>query len=80
MDHKDGFQYEYFSAVTQHKIEWLWYPYIPYGKLTILQGDPGEGKSTFILNIAALVTRGRPEFESRRESCISQRKITLLTR
>ena len=29
MDHKDGFQYEYFSAVTQHKIEWLWYPYIP---------------------------------------------------
>lgn len=53
------FQYEYFSAVTQHKIEWLWYPYIPYGKLTILQGDPGEGKSTFILNIAALLTRGK---------------------
>lgn len=59
MDHKGDFQYEYFSSVTQHKIEWLWYPYIPYGKLTILQGDPGEGKSTFILNIAALVTRGR---------------------
>lgn len=52
-------QYEYFSAVTQHRIEWLWYPYIPYGKLTILQGDPGEGKSTFILNIAALLTRGK---------------------
>lgn len=60
MDYKGDFQYEYFSSVTQHKIEWLWYPYIPYGKLTILQGDPGEGKSTFILNIAALVTRGRP--------------------
>lgn len=52
-------QYEYFSSVTQHKVEWLWYPYIPYGKLTILQGDPGEGKSTFMLNVAALLTRGK---------------------
>ena len=54
-----NFQYEYFSSVTQRKVEWLWYPYIPYGKLTILQGDPGEGKSTFMLNIAALLTRGK---------------------
>ena len=52
-------QYEYFSSVTQHKVEWLWYPYIPYGKLTILQGDPGEDKSTFMLNVAALLTRGK---------------------
>ncbi len=59
MEKNDDFQYEYFSSVTQHKIEWLWYPYIPYGKLTILQGDPGEGKSTFILNVAALLTRGK---------------------
>lgn len=54
---KNNFQYEYFSSVTQRKVEWLWYPYIPYGKLTILQGDPGEGKSTFMLNVAALLTR-----------------------
>ena len=59
MKHGDNFQYEYFSAVTQRKVEWLWYPYIPYGKLTILQGDPGEGKSTFMLNIAALLTKGK---------------------
>ena len=56
---KVDFQYEYFSSVTQHEVEWLWYPYIPYGKLTIIQGDPGEGKSTFILNVAALLTRGK---------------------
>lgn len=55
----DNFQYEYYSSVNQRKIEWLWYPYIPYGNLTILQGDPGEGKSTFMLNIAALLTRGK---------------------
>ncbi len=54
-----NFQYEYFSAVTQRKVEWLWYPYRPYGKITVIQGDPGEGKSTFILNIAALLTKGK---------------------
>lgn len=54
------FKYEYFSAIKQKKVEWLWYPYIPYGKLTLLQGDPGEGKSTFIINISALLTKGRP--------------------
>lgn len=51
-------KYEYFSSIKQKKVEWLWYPYIPYGKITLLQGDPGEGKSTFILNVAALLTRG----------------------
>jgi len=51
--------YKYFSEIKQRKIDWLWYPYIPYGKLTILQGDPGEGKSTFMLNIAALLSRGK---------------------
>lgn len=56
MKHGDNFQYEHFSSVTQLKVEWLWYPYIPYGKLTIPQGDPGKGKSTFMLNIAALLT------------------------
>lgn len=39
-------------------MEWLWYPFIPYGKLTIVQGDPGDGKTTLILNIAAKLSRG----------------------
>ncbi len=50
--------YEYYSTVTESEVEWLWYPYIPYGKITILQGDPGDGKSTLALNIAATLTRG----------------------
>lgn len=37
---------------------WLWYPYIPYGKITIIQGDPGEGKTTLVLHLAASLTRG----------------------
>ena len=30
--------------VEATEVKWLWYPYIPYGKITIIQGDPGEGK------------------------------------
>lgn len=41
--------YDYYSNVTAKPIDWLWYPYIPFGKLTVIQGDPGEGKSTFVL-------------------------------
>lgn len=53
-------QIEYYSQVRARRVEWLWYPYIPYGKLTIIQGDPGEGKSTLILNVAALLSKGKP--------------------
>ena len=55
---ENGLEYEYYSEVTARDVEWLWYLYIPYGKITLLQGDPGEGKSTFILNLAAIITRG----------------------
>lgn len=48
------------SEVQVKSVEWLWYPYIPYGKVTILQGDAGDGKSTFILKLAAMLTVGEP--------------------
>ena len=41
-------------------VNWLWYPYIPYGKITVIQGDPGNGKTSMILAIAAAVTKGAP--------------------
>lgn len=41
-------------------MKWLWYPYIPFGKVTLLQGDPGDGKSKLMLSIAALLSRGEP--------------------
>lgn len=47
------------ADVEARGVEWLWYPYIPYGKITIVQGDPGEGKTTFILHLAALLTNGQ---------------------
>ncbi len=47
------------SDVQTQPIEWLWYPFIPYGKLTIIQGDPGDGKTTLALNIAAKLSNGK---------------------
>lgn len=46
------------SDVQSQEIHWLWYPFIPYGKLTIIQGDPGDGKTTLVLNIAAQLSKG----------------------
>lgn len=46
------------DEVAVEEVEWLWYPYIPYGKLTIIHGDGGEGKTTLILRLAALLSRG----------------------
>ena len=41
-------------------MQWLWHPYIPFGKLTIIQGDPGEGKTTLALRLAATCSTGTP--------------------
>lgn len=51
-------KYGYYSDVARRDVDWLWYPYIPCGKITILQGDPGEGKSTFILRLTSILTNG----------------------
>ena len=48
------------SNVEVEDIKWVWYPYIPYGKITVVQGDPGEGKTTFVLALIALLTQGKP--------------------
>ena len=55
--------------VEVQQINWLWYPYIPFGKITVIQGDPGNGKTTMILAIAAAVTKGEllPESETAAE-------------
>ena len=57
------------ADVESKNVEFLWYPYIPYGKITIIQGDPGEGKTTAVLRIAALLTKGEklPEDNQERE-------------
>lgn len=51
--------YSLFSNISKADIGWLWYPFIPCGKITILQGDPGDGKSTMMMDIIAKLTTGR---------------------
>jgi hypothetical protein len=46
------------ERVEVEKIDWLLYPFIPFGKVTIVQGDPGEGKTTMVLQIIAKLTKG----------------------
>ena len=55
---QNDYRITYYNTVSSKEVDWLWYPYIPYGKITILQGDPGEGKSTMMMQLAALITNG----------------------
>jgi putative DNA primase/helicase len=46
------------ADVPPEDIHWLWEPYIPYGKITIVEGDPGLGKTFLMLAIAGAITKG----------------------
>ena len=45
-----------YEDIEQTSVEWLWFPYIPFGKLTIVQGNPGEGKTYFAMMLTAACT------------------------
>lgn len=48
------------ADVTRTRVEWLWAGRIPFGKLTVLDGDPSLGKSTITLDLAARGSRAQP--------------------
>jgi hypothetical protein len=59
-DHDDGCRFVMTSAdkLTCEPTDWLWERYIPAGAVTILEGDPGVGKSLLLADLAARTTRG----------------------
>jgi hypothetical protein len=48
------------STVDPEHVRWLWPGYIPFGKVTVLDGDPGLGKSTIMIDVAARISRRLP--------------------
>jgi hypothetical protein len=46
------------ADVVTRPVEWLWESWLPKGSMTILDGDPGLGKSQLVLDVAARVTHG----------------------
>lgn len=60
-------QLKLYSSVAATNVDWLWYPYIPYGKITLLQGDPGCGKSTLMMNIIASISNGSFALDGRKQ-------------
>lgn len=47
-----------YSDVDAVPVKWLWYPYFALGKITLLQGDPGDGKSSMMINFISELTKG----------------------
>jgi AAA domain len=47
------------SDVESERVSWLWDRRIPFGKITVLDGDPGNGKSVLSTDLAARLTVGR---------------------
>lgn len=47
-----------YSDVRAAAVHWLWYPFIASGKITLLQGDPGDGKSTMMMRLIAELSTG----------------------
>ena len=64
-DKKNGLKLIRMNEVEAEEVKWLWYPYIPFGKITVMQGDPGDGKTTAVLSIAAALTTGTALPESK---------------
>lgn len=69
-----------YSDVQATAVRWLWYPFIAVGKITLLQGDPGDGKSTMMMNLIAELSKGGTlpdgkSSECRRGSFISVPKM-----
>lgn len=48
------------NDVVTEEVAWLWPGYIPAGKLTIVRGNPGEGKTMLMMHVISRLTQGRP--------------------
>lgn len=64
------------AEVEKETIEWLWYPYIPYGKITKIQGNPGDGKTN---SLSCTVIVPLPTVMVIGDGAVSEKNISELT-
>jgi hypothetical protein len=67
------------SEMTPRPLLWLWPGRVPLGKLTVLDGDPGLGKSLLSLDLAARVTTARPMPDGTRSSLPDPAGVVILS-
>jgi len=46
------------NTIDPKEVEWLWEPFIPFSMITIMEGDPGVGKSFLAMQLAAQISIG----------------------
>jgi len=73
---RKGLNYKVLQEVETEEVKWLWYPYIPAGKLSLLEGDPGQGKSWITCALAADISAGR-KLPGQREALPPQKVLML---
>lgn len=52
--------YRTFSMVESSDARWLWYPYLPRGKIVLLTAKPGTGKTFLSLYLCSVLSNGGP--------------------
>src|SRR5438105_2373038 len=60
------------SQIVARPISWLWPGRLPLGKLAILDGDPGVGKSLVTLDLCARLSTGRPVLRRAQRSSVTK--------
>ena len=74
INEKEEVPVTYFDTLKSKEVEWLWKPYIAFGKLTVLEGDPGDGKTTFALMLVSQLT----SLQGREIKGLCSRKINVI--
>ncbi len=67
-----------YSEVQSTDVRWLWYPFIAIGKITLLQGDPGDGKSTMMMNLIAELSTGGKTPDGCKNWCAAKSDLSVL--
>lgn len=67
------------ADIRPERQEWLWRGFVPLGTFAILDGDPGEGKSSVALDLAARVTTGRAMPDDSRSAFRGPRDVVIVS-